>query len=155
LALENSRVAVATFSPSKAFGASAYGPLKYRVDANGVLGDWQPLANLVRLPTLRLLECPQTAELSCKLSGANLYLIDSVSGDAQFTKAVAVPEGFLGTALPVPHPAAGTLYVKLRDNPQIANIAAVSPQIIAPAEPGAGHADARQSALRDPQLPGT
>jgi hypothetical protein len=152
LALENSRIAVATFNPSKVFGPSAYGPLRYRVDAKGVSGDWQPLANLVRLPTLRALECPQTPELACKLSGANLYLLDSVSGDAQFSKPVVVPDGFLGPALPVPHPAAGTLYLRLRDYPQVANIATVSAQLIAPAPADADRAEARQSARReDPQ----
>lgn len=155
LALENSRVAVATFNPSKNFGSSAYGPLKYRVAAKGAAGDWQPLANLVRLPTLKSLDCPQTPELACKLSGANLYLIDSVSGDAQFAKPVAVPEGFLGSALPVPHPEAGTLYLKLRDNPQIANATTLIPQTIAPVKADADRSDARQSALREPQPPGT
>jgi hypothetical protein len=58
LALENSHVAVATFTPAKAFGASAYGPLKYRVSAKGVAGDWQPLANLVRLPMLKETRLP-------------------------------------------------------------------------------------------------
>ena len=104
LALENSHVAVATFTPAKAFGASAYGPLKYRVNAKGVAGDWQPLANLVRLPMLKKLDCPATPELACKLTGSSLYLIDSVSADAQFTKPVMVPDGFLGSAMPVPHP---------------------------------------------------
>ena len=31
-----------------------------------------------------------------------LYLIDSVSADAQFTKPAIVPDGFLGSAMPVP-----------------------------------------------------
>jgi len=155
LALENSRIAVAALNPSKAFGASAYGPLKFRVDAKGVVGDWMPLANLVRLPMLKSLECPQTLDLACKLSGANLYLIDSISGDPQFAKPVAVPDGFLGSSLPVPHPSAGTLYLKLRDNPQISNTAALTPQMIAPAQSDPDRPDARQSALRDAQSPGT
>jgi hypothetical protein len=72
--LENSQVAVATFNPAKAFGSSAFGPLQYRVNAKGVTGDWQPLATLVRLPVLKELNCPATAELACKLSGTNLFL---------------------------------------------------------------------------------
>ncbi len=99
LTLENAQVAVATLNPAKAFGPSTFGPLKFRVNVKGVVSDWQPLANLVRLPVLKELECPPTAELACKLSGTNLFLIDSVAGDPQFTKPVAVPEGFLGTAL--------------------------------------------------------
>jgi hypothetical protein len=147
LALENSHVAVATFTPSKAFGASAYGPLKFRVNAKGVAGDWQPLANLVRLPMLRKLDCPATPELACKLAGSSLYLIDSVSADADFTKPVSVPDGFLGAALPVPHPRSGTLYLKLRDNPQIVNPVALSVQAIPTAPAESEHTEVRQSAL--------
>jgi hypothetical protein len=155
LALENSHVAVATFSPAKAFGPSAYGVLKFRVNAKGVAGDWQPLANLVRLPVLKTLDCPQTPELACKLSGANLYLLDSVSGDADFAKPVVVPDGFLGSALPVPHPSAGVLYLKLRDNPQVINPAALSAQQMSLAPSEADRAEVRQSALpsqRGPEL---
>ena len=121
LALENSRVAVATLNPQKAFGSSSYGPLKYRVNAKGAASDWQPLATLVRLPALKALECPATPEVACKLSGSDLYLIDSVAGAADFVKPVIVPEGFLGSSLPVPHPSSGTLYLKLRDDPQVVN----------------------------------
>ncbi len=121
LALENSRVAVATLTPLKAFGASSYGPLKYRVNAKGAVSDWQPLATLVRLPALKALECPLKPEVPCKLSGADLYLIDSVAGAADFSQPVIVPEGFLGSSLPVPHPSNGTLYLKLRDDPQVIN----------------------------------
>ena len=147
LALENSHVAVATFNPSKAFGVSAYGPLKYRVNAKGISGDWQPLATLVRLPQLKALECPQTPELACKLSGSNLYLIDSVAADAEFGKPLAVPDGFLGAAIPVPHPHGGTLYLKLRDNPQVINpiVLSAQPMPVAPAE--AERTEVRQSAL--------
>jgi len=119
--LENSQVAVATLNPAKAFGGAAFGPLQFRVNSKGVVGDWQPLANLVRLPTLEALKCPATPELACKLSGANLFLIDSISDDPQFTHAVKVPDGFLGNALPVPHPKDASLYVKLRDNPSVIN----------------------------------
>ena len=147
LALENSRVAVASFSPAKAFGASAYGPLKYRVNARGVAGDWQPLANLVRLPMLKALDCPATPELACKLTGSSLYLIDSVSADAEFSRPVAVPDGFLGGAMPVPHPRAGTLYLKLRDYPQIVNPTALAVHPIPPAPAETERTQVRQSAL--------
>ena len=146
LALENSHVAVATFTPAKAFGASAYGPLKYRVSAKGVAGDWQPLANLVRLPMLKKLDCPATPELACKLTGSSLYLIDSVSADAQFAKPVTVPDGFLSSTMPVPHPLGGTLYLKLRDNPQIVNPIALSVQALPPAPAETERTEVRQSA---------
>jgi hypothetical protein len=121
LTLENSQVAVATFNHAKSFGASAFGPLHFRVVVKGITGDWQSLGNLVRLPILKDLTCPSTPELACKLSGTNLYLVDSLSNDRGFTHSVQVPDGFLGAALPVPHPVAGSLYVKLRDDPAVIN----------------------------------
>jgi len=121
LTLENAQVVVATLNPMKAFGPSTFGPLKFRVNIKGVTSDWQPLTNLVRLPALKELKCPATPDVACKLIGSNLYLIDSVAGDPEFKQAVSVPDGFLGNALPVPHPTAGPLYIKLRDNPQIIN----------------------------------
>jgi len=121
ITLENAQVAVATVNPAKAFGTSAFGLLQFRVVAKGIPGDWQPLGNLVRLPVLKDLACPSTPELACKLSGVNLYLVDSVSNDPGFTHSVQVPDGFLGSALPVPHPTLGALYVKLRDNPSVVN----------------------------------
>ena len=150
LSLENAQVAVATLSPAKTFGPSAFGPIKFRVLSRAVPSDWQPLANLVRLPVLRALECPSTPETACKLSGSSLYLIDSVSGNSQFADAVQVPEGFLGQALPVPHPSAGALYIKLRDNPQIINpIRLTAQELPAPAlDPE--RAQARRSAHVDP-----
>lgn len=141
----NSQVAVATISPAKVFGTAAFGPLQFRVTIKGITGNWQPLANLVRLPVLKDIECPATAELACKLSGSNLFLVDSVSGDAQFSHSVQVPEGFLGSALPVPHPAAGPLYVRLRDDPGVVNPATlVATQLAASPE------DLAKSAARRP-----
>jgi hypothetical protein len=146
--LENANVAVATLDPAKAFGPSAFGPLQFRVVANGVTGEWQPLATLVRLPVLKDLKCPSTPELACKLSGSNLYLLDSVSSDSQFGHAVQVPEGFPGYTLPVPHPIDGQLYVKLRDDPSVVNRAALATQQLPPSPEDAARAVARQAAAR-------
>jgi hypothetical protein len=146
LTLENTQVAVATLNPAKAFGPSTFGPLKFRVNSKVGAGDWQPLANLVRLPALKELKCPPTPELACKLVGTNLFLIESVAGDPEFTHPVAVPDGFLGAALPVPHPTAGPLYIKLRDNPQIINPTLLTVQQLPPDD--AGRTDTRRSALR-------
>jgi hypothetical protein len=144
--LENSQVAVATLSPAKAFGGTAFGPLQFRVNSRGVAGDWQPLANLVRLPMLKDLKCPPTPELACKLSGSNLFLIDSVSNDPQFAQSVKVPDGFLGSALPVPHPKSGSLYVKLRDNPSVVNATSLATQEIPASPEEAARAESRSSA---------
>ena len=130
--LENSKVAVATLDPTKALGSSAFGPLIFRTIVNGVAGDWQPLATLVRLPALRELKCPASAELACKLSGSNLFLVQSVSSDADFKHAVEVPDGFPGYSLPVPHPVNDVLYVKLRDDPTVVSRATLAAQQLAP-----------------------
>jgi hypothetical protein len=119
--LEDSHVALATLDTGKAFASSAAGPLRFRIIEEGVASDWQPLATLVRLPTFRNLKCPDAPDQPCKLSGSKLFLVDSVSNDAQFDHPAQVPEGFPGYVLPVPHPVGGELYVKLRDDPAIVN----------------------------------
>jgi hypothetical protein len=136
LTLSNSRVAVATFDPGKAFGFSAFGPLKFRLVTKGVAGDWLPLATLVRLPVLQTLQCPSAPEQACKLTGSNLFLVDSVSGDPEFKEAVDVPAGFPGRALPVPRPGKTGLYLKLRDDPAVINSARLmAEELPAPAAP--------------------
>jgi hypothetical protein len=147
--LENAQVAVVTLNPAKAFGGSAFGPLQFRVSSKGVAGDWLPLANLVRLPVLKELKCPATPELACKLSGSNLFLIDSVSGDPEFSQPVKVPDGFLGSALPVPHPQSGPLYLKLRDDPSVVNPTLLVATEIPASGEDASRAAVRSSALRD------
>jgi len=127
LIFENARVAVATFDPAKMLGPSAFGPLRFRRVNDAVSGDWHPLAILVRVPFLKALECPDSADEPCTLSGLNLFLLDSVAGDAEFTRAVHVPEGFPGRTLQVPHPAASQIYVKLRDDPAVVSVAVVDP----------------------------
>jgi hypothetical protein len=121
MTLENTKVALATLDPAKAFGGSAFGPLKFRVVDNGTSGDWQSLATLVRLPELHDLKCPSGADQECRLSGSNLFLVDSVASDAAFAHPVEVPDGFPGYVLPVPHPEGGQLYLKLRDDPSVVN----------------------------------
>lgn len=149
LKLQNGQVAVATLNPAKAFGGSAFGPLKFRVTFKGVAGDWLPLANLVRLPTLTAITCPESPDLACKLAGDNLFLLDSVAAGPEFKQPLAVPDGFPGAALPVPHPLAGVLYIKLRDAPQVVNMATLPVQQLPSAAEDAGRAAARHSAATD------
>jgi hypothetical protein len=151
--LADSQVAVATLDPSKAFGSSTFGPLQFRVVADGAAGDWHPLATLVRLPVLRELKCPATADLACKLSGSNLFLVEAVSNDAKFAHPVQVPDGFPGYALPVPHPGDGPLYVKLRDYPSIINTTALSTQSLPPSPDEAARAEVRHEAHASPTAP--
>ncbi len=107
---------LAVLEPLKALGPAAFGPIQFRaVDTDGAKGDWQPLATLVRVPTLKEVHCPDSAEKQCVLTGSNLFLLDSVASDPQFKNAVTVPAGFVSDSLPVPRPYGTRLYVKLRD----------------------------------------
>ena len=153
MTLENSQVAVATLNPAKAFGASAFGPLRFRVVSKGIAGDWQSLGTLVRLPELKDLTCPATPELACKLAGTNLYLVDSVSNERGFAHAVQVPDGFLGSALPVPRPIDGALYVKLRDDPAIINLTSLNVREL-PASPNDPARSAARQASPAEEVPG-
>jgi hypothetical protein len=122
LVLRDSESVLAVFDPHKAFGPSAFGPLRFRpIQADGAKGDWQPLATLVRIPTLKEIRCPESADKPCQLTGTNLFLIDSVASDQQFTHNAPVPTDFIDTTLAVPHPGETGLYVKLRDNPSAIN----------------------------------
>ncbi|MET0535049.1 MAG: hypothetical protein ABW171_12560, partial [Steroidobacter sp.] len=151
LTLADSKVAVATFDPAKAFGFSAFGPLKFRVVSKGVAGDWQPLVTLVRLPVLQALQCPAAAEQTCKLTGSNLFLVDSVASDPEFKQAVEVPDGFPGRALPVPRPGKTGLYIKLRDDPKVVNVAALAAEEL-PTQPTAAVQEPTPTAV-DSALP--
>lgn len=128
MTLQDSKTALGTIDLAKSFGPSAFGPLQFRpVTDNNVTGDWEPLANLVRLPVLDELTCTGRAA-PCTLSGTNLFLLDSVASDAQFTQGMQVPDGFAGNVLQVPHPTGPSLYVKLRDNPSIVNTVVLPPK---------------------------
>ncbi|ACO33194.1 MULTISPECIES: hypothetical protein [Acidobacterium] len=140
LTLQDEHTALATLDPAKAFGGSAFGPLQFRVVADGVPGSWQPLVTLVRLPTLKKLTCPAQGSQPCQLTGTELFLVDAVASDAAFQHAVQVPDGFPGYELPVPHPdpqtGTGDLYVKLRDDPTVVNqitLSAPPPPVVRPA----------------------
>ena len=157
IVLQDSKTALATLDPAKAFGGSAFGPLRFRpVNAQGVAGDWQPLATLVRVPQLKELKCAEGAPL-CTLVGTDLFLLQQVGTDAQLANAVTVPEGFGDTSLNVPRPT-GTLYLKLRDDPAVVNTAVlpVTPEpsqsaaVTPPADPAARPAAAKPSQPAEP-----
>jgi hypothetical protein len=118
LILQDAQTALAIFTPAKGFAGSAFGPLRFRViDGDGVSGDWMPLGNLVRVPPLKEIRCPDKPDRQCKLSGTNLFLIDSVASDPQFKNTVPVPGGYVDSTLNVPRPNGTLLYLKLRDDP--------------------------------------
>jgi hypothetical protein len=155
ITLERSTVAVAVLDPAVAFGRSVFGPLKFRVTLAGSIGDWQPIATLVRLPVLTDLRCPSTPELACKLSGANLFLIDSLSADDDFSHPVPVPDGFPGNTLPIPQPTDGHLFLRLRDDPAVVNPVNVQVVALPPSPEELARAEQRHAAATrtPPQVP--
>ena len=121
LMLEDAKTALGVVEPLARFGSSAFGPLRVRaVSADGVAGDWLPLGTLVRLPGFKDLRCPRSAAKPCTLTGTNLFLVDSISATPEFDNAVELPPDFTGTQVSVPHPSNGSLYLKLRDDPETA-----------------------------------
>ena len=118
LTMQDTKTVLAVLDPMKLLGPSAFGPLKFRpVSGDGISGDWQSLVNLVRVPMLKAVRCVPGPEKQCTLSGDKLFLLDSVSADADFANSVTVPEGFVEDALAIPPPKGKTLYIKLRDDP--------------------------------------
>jgi hypothetical protein len=124
LILQDEKTVMATFDPLKSFGPSAFGPLRFRpIDADGTVGTWQALATLVRVPSLKEIRCPESPDKQCSLIGSNLFLIDSLASDAQFTNPAPVPLGFMDSSIDVPRPNGTLLYLKLRDDPSTVNTA--------------------------------
>ncbi|HVB85733.1 MAG TPA: hypothetical protein VNK23_03590 [Candidatus Dormibacteraeota bacterium] len=126
LILQDSRSLLATLDPLKAFGPSAFGPLRFRpVDGSEDQGDWQPLATLVRIPMLKEVRCPATASAPCTLTGQDLYLVDAIASDPSFAHAVSVPFGYAAVNVTVPRPDGTLLYIKLRDDPSTVDTVAL------------------------------
>jgi len=118
LLLADSATAQASLQPMARFGFSAFGPIRVRaVAADGQTSDWLPLGTLVRMPVFKALQCPRAESQPCLLSGSNLFLATAIAANPQFDSATPVPPEFTGTQLIVPHPVNGTIYVKLRDDP--------------------------------------
>ncbi len=118
---QNAHTVMATLEIDKDAAPSTFGALRFRpVSEEGFGGDWQPLATLVRLPELSELHCPaQKKEVTCTLSGNNLFLIEAIASDARFQHATPVSESAMDTKVEVPRPTGKRLYLKLRDDPSV------------------------------------
>jgi len=118
LILQDASSVLALVDPVKALGPGAFGALRFRpVGNDGASGEWQPLAVLVRIPSLKEIRCPDLPEQPCALHGTNLFLLDSVASNRDFRDAVHVPAGYMSGTLSVPRPNGTLLYIKLRDDP--------------------------------------
>jgi hypothetical protein len=121
LVAQDAHTAMGVLDPIKSLGAAAFGALRFRPVLAGTEGEWQPLAVLVRVPTLKEVHCSGNPDKQCTLSGSNLFLIDSVASDPQFERSVPVPTGFAEQIITVPRPNGTLLYLKLRDDPAAVN----------------------------------
>ncbi len=119
LVLQNPHTLLATLDPLKAFGTSAFGPLRLRpISPDGTTGDWLPLVTLVRLPTLKDLRCPPDTTQPCTISGSSLYLVDSIATDADFTDPNHRPRRLRRhDPHPCPVQPKTGFYLRLRDDP--------------------------------------
>jgi hypothetical protein len=157
LVMRDAETLYATINPRKAFGPSAFGPLQFRpIQDDGTKGDWQPLATLVRVPVLKEIHCPDSTDQPCRLSGSNLFLIDSVASDQQFAHNAPVPTDFIDSTLNVPHPGDGGLFIKLRDDPSSINTVvlpvSMDPKVSGP-EPTAEPSQSEQPQTAPPSQP--
>ncbi|WP_420382282.1 hypothetical protein [Novosphingobium sp.] len=128
LTLVDPTILVVSLTPAQALGSSAYGPLRVRLMRGDVAGDWLGVGTMVRLPTLKALDCKTGTAGKCTLRGDALYLLASVSATRGFDSATSVADGYPGTTLAVPRPLAdakpgpdSTLFVRLHDAPEVIN----------------------------------
>jgi hypothetical protein len=115
LRLEGPQVMVATLD-SKALGPSLFGPLRFRLLRGDEVSDWQTLVTLARLPQIEAVACDAGAT-GCVIKGRDLFLIDAVGSTPTLDQAAQVAHGYTGSALKVPAPQDGKLYLRLRDAP--------------------------------------
>jgi len=112
-------VVVARIAPRQSLGATATGPLRFRLRHDDAVGDWQALARVVRLPVLTTLDCPAEGA-ECRLSGNDLFLIAAVGDNGDPARSVTIPPGFVGPSITLPRPASGVVFVRLHDAPDMA-----------------------------------
>jgi hypothetical protein len=115
-------------------------------DITSPASDWLPLVTLVRLPTFTQLQCPADTAQPCNITGDNFFLLQSISIAPDFADPVPVPDGYTGTNLSVPHPAAATIFFKLRDDPNSIDSALMPLPAPTPSHAHSTHATAAKPA---------
>lgn len=115
--VQDSATGIVTFIPGEALGASAHGPLRFRIVRDDGTSRWAPLGTVVRLPEVKAITCVTTT--ACTVTGNRLFLIRAIAANDRFDDAMAVPDGYTETtiaiALPAPIPAGGAFFLRLRD----------------------------------------
>lgn len=113
-----SDVAVGAIEPQALLGAGAAGAIRFRPIRGKTEGDWQPLAQIVRLPVIEGLSCPDQGDI-CALKGANLFVVAAIADNAAFANPVSVADGFVGSSISLPRPKGPELYLRLHDAPDL------------------------------------
>jgi hypothetical protein len=147
LVLQDEHTAVARLDPLKAFGQSAFGKLQMRpVAEDGTTGSWTSLGTLVRTPQITSIQCASADAKTCSAQGSDFFLVQSFGADKDMSNAADVPTGFADASMDVPMPKdGGTMYVKLRDDPNA--VATVKlPQPVTPPAPAESGAPATPTA---------
>jgi hypothetical protein len=120
LILESPETLLANLQPLKAFGPSAFGPIRARAVApDGSTGDWLPLVTLVRLPTLTRLSCPVIT--AAAVVPATHSRAAKLAGATAATAAAAVPVAAVAdqpaAVAPAPDAATGAVPVSVAASP--------------------------------------
>jgi hypothetical protein len=123
LILQDDHTAVASVNLAKAFGESAFGPLRIRaVPGDGTLGSWITLGTLVRRPHITSVHCSQET-LICTVEGSQLFLAPAFGATEEFGNAASVPTGFDEPVFSFQvNGKVDALYLRLRDDPQTVEI---------------------------------
>jgi len=117
LVLEDDQIAVAHLDTGKVFDLSTHGPLLFRISTDGDVGEWRPITNIVRYPTIESYGCDLKSGGTCWIRGENLFLIQSLSSDPAFSDCVAIPPGLTASKIEFPAHGAQKVFLRLRDQP--------------------------------------
>lgn len=113
--LQDPTTGIVTFVPVEALGASAHGPLKFRIIREDGASRWSPLGTAVRLPDVQSIAC--TSAAGCIVTGTRLFLIESIATNDRFDGAQTIPDGYTDGAIqlaPGQSPSKG-MFLRLRD----------------------------------------
>lgn len=102
LTLQDSKTVFGVLDPMKLLGPSAFGPLKFRaVSADGAQGDWQPLANLVRIPELTSVHCTAAPAKATNSAPAEASISDKAQDAANDAAIKTEGSGDVSSSEPV------------------------------------------------------
>ncbi len=123
LILQDSQTALAIFDPAKSFGASTFGPLRFRpVDAEGTKGDLDASRKSGARAVTQGNSLPGQAGPAVQTERLEFIFDRFGRVRSGIRHTVPVPAGFADSTLSVPRPNGTLLYLKLRDDPATVNM---------------------------------